>query len=236
MSLFQKLLISVCPTLGISYGFQLILRFEGTGVGLQWSTLFESVSSDDSLTIGYLMGMMIFDSILYMTLALYFEKILPFGSTSASKWYFPVTMCFKRKYDEIRFDLNQETNSNNIEEGMESKRAGISIMNLKKVYSNGKVALKRLNMQMYEDQITVLLGHNGAGKSTLISTLTGLTSPTSGTVRINGFDIMENIEAVRESFGLCLQHNILFDDLTVKEHLIFYRFVRVQNYVRTSKR
>ena len=45
-------------------------------------------------------------------------------------------------------------------------RVGVSIRNLGKVYSNGKVALRNLSLDFYEDQITAFLGHNGAGKTT----------------------------------------------------------------------
>ena len=50
-------------------------------------------------------------------------------------------------------------------EGMNT-RVGVSIRNLGKVYSNGKVALRNLSLDFYEDQITAFLGHNGAGKTT----------------------------------------------------------------------
>jgi len=55
--------------------------------------------------------------------------------------------------------------------------------------------------------------------------LTGLFSPTSGTVHINGYDIHDNLDKVRESVGLCPQHNLLFTDLTVLEHLLFFAMV-----------
>ena len=45
-------------------------------------------------------------------------------------------------------------------------RVGVSIRNLSKIYSNGKVAVRNLNLDFYEDQITSFLGHNGAGKTT----------------------------------------------------------------------
>ncbi|CAM9298668.1 unnamed protein product, partial [Discosporangium mesarthrocarpum] len=48
------------------------------------------------------------------------------------------------------------------------------------VYSSGTVAVKGLDLDLYEGQISVLLGHNGAGKSTSISMITGITPPTSG--------------------------------------------------------
>jgi len=50
----------------------------------------------------------------------------------------------------------------------------------------------------------------------------GLLTPTSGSALVGGYDIRTNIKKVRESLGLCPQHNILFDQLTVKEHLQFY--------------
>jgi ABC-type multidrug transport system ATPase subunit len=55
--------------------------------------------------------------------------------------------------------------------------------------------------------------------------LTGLFSPTSGSVHVNGYDIRDNLDKVRESLGLCPQHNLLFTDLTVLEHLLFFAMV-----------
>lgn len=59
---------------------------------------------------------------------------------------------------------------------------------------------------MYEGDITALLGHNGAGKTTTISMLTGLFPPTSGNAVINGYDILQNIDLVRQSLGKCLRN------------------------------
>lgn len=50
-------------------------------------------------------------------------------------------------------------------------------------------AVNGINLTIYEGQITAILGHNGAGKSTLFNILTGLTSPSSGTAYIFGYDI-----------------------------------------------
>ena len=75
---------------------------------------------------------------------------------------------------------------------------------------------------MYEGQITALLGHNGAGKTTTMSMLTGLFPSTSGTAIVNGCDIKRNLSGVRSSLGLCPQHDVLFNELTVEEHLYFF--------------
>lgn len=46
--------------------------------------------------------------------------------------------------------------------------------------------------------------------------------PTSGTAVVNGHDIRHDVAGVRDSLGICPQHNVLFADLTVAEHIFFY--------------
>lgn len=100
---------------------------------------------------------------------------------------------------------------------------GVCVKNLVKVFEpSGRPAVDRLNITFYENQITAFLGHNGAGKTTTLSILTGLLPPTSGTVLIGGKDIETNLDVVRQSLGMCPQHNILFHHLTVAEHILFY--------------
>ena len=77
-------------------------------------------------------------------------------------------------------------------------------------------------MNFYEGQITSFLGHNGAGKTTAISILTGLFPPTKGTARIYSQDIRTQMSTIRKDLGICPQYNVLFDRLTVEEHLKFY--------------
>ena len=101
----------------------------------------------------------------------------------------------------------------------------VDIVNLRKGFTttNGyKVAVDGLNLTMYSGQITALLGHNGAGKSTAISMLTGLIPPDSGSAVIEGLDIKEDMAYVRTFLGVCPQHDILFSQLTVEEHLYMY--------------
>ena len=55
----------------------------------------------------------------------------------------------------------------------------------------------------------------------------GFLPPTSGTALVNGYDIRSDIENVRSTLGLCPQHDVLFDALTVREHLIFFAEVTI---------
>ena len=80
---------------------------------------------------------------------------------------------------------------------------------------------------MYKGQITALLGHNGAGKTTTMSILTGLFPPTAGSAHINGLSVVDDIDLIRRNLGICPQHNVLFDRLTVSEHLHFFARLKV---------
>ena len=102
-------------------------------------------------------------------------------------------------------------------------RFGLLLFFLCQIYKDGnKVAVDGLSLNLYQGQITSFLGHNGAGKTTTMSVLTGLFPPTSGTAIVNGYDIRKDIDLVRKSLGICPQYNVLFDNLTVSEHLWFY--------------
>lgn len=61
----------------------------------------------------------------------------------------------------------------------------------------------------------------------------GLFPPTSGTAKVGGHDIVTEMDEVRRSLGLCPQHDILFDELTVAEHIIFFSKVNVLMNVLT---
>lgn len=86
--------------------------------------------------------------------------------------------------------------------------------------------MKNLSLNLYEGQITAILGHNGAGKTTTMSILTGLFPPSSGTAMIYGNDIRHDMDIIRKSLGTCPQYNVLFDKLTVEEHLWFYALLK----------
>ena len=81
----------------------------------------------------------------------------------------------------------------------------ISIKDLSKIYNTGFEALKNVNLEIKKGEIIALLGPNGAGKTTLISTICGIVSPSSGTVTVDGFDIISDFRKTRAMIGLVPQ-------------------------------
>ncbi len=81
----------------------------------------------------------------------------------------------------------------------------ISISNLTKTYASGLQALKAIDLQIRKGEIFALLGPNGAGKTTLISIVCGIVTPSTGTVTVDGGDIVGDYRASRSKIGLVPQ-------------------------------
>ena len=81
----------------------------------------------------------------------------------------------------------------------------IIISDLSKVYDNNFSALKKVNLKVKQGEILAMLGPNGAGKTTLISIICGIVTPSSGTVTIDGFDIVKDYRETRSRIGMVPQ-------------------------------
>ncbi|KAI9086421.1 hypothetical protein K1719_031505 [Acacia pycnantha] len=99
--------------------------------------------------------------------------------------------------------------------------------NLKKVYPGRdgnpeKYAVKGLSLALPHGECFGMLGPNGAGKTSFISMMIGLTKPTSGAAFVQGMDIRTQMDEIYTSMGVCPQHDLLWETLTGREHLLFY--------------
>uniref|UniRef100_A0A3Q3DZJ6 ATP binding cassette subfamily A member 1 n=1 Tax=Hippocampus comes TaxID=109280 RepID=A0A3Q3DZJ6_HIPCM len=203
---------SLLSPVAFGFGCEYFALFEEQGVGIQWKNLVASPLEEDDFSLRTAIIIMYFDSFLYGLLTWYIEAVFPGQYGIPRPWYFPVTKSYW---------LGEEENKSNAEPA--HLEPGVYIENLVKVYRHGKkVAVDGLTLGFYEGQITSFLGHNGAGKTTTMSVLTGLFPPTSGTAYILGRDIRTELSAIRQSLGVCPQHNVLFSMLTVEEHIWFY--------------
>jgi ABC-2 type transport system ATP-binding protein len=90
--------------------------------------------------------------------------------------------------------------------------------NLTKNYSKIE-AVQDLNLNIRQGEVFGFLGPNGAGKTTTIRMLTTLTKPTSGRALVNGFDVVDEADKVKNEFGVAQQHMSLDRDLNIRENL-----------------
>lgn len=99
----------------------------------------------------------------------------------------------------------------------------VQVKNLTKTYAGGFTALNGVNLDIKEGEIIALLGPNGAGKTTLISTICGITQPTSGEVTVGGFDVVKSYRDARRLIGLVPQELSLEAFETVRNSVLFSR-------------
>ncbi|XP_054645244.1 phospholipid-transporting ATPase ABCA1-like isoform X2 [Dunckerocampus dactyliophorus] len=223
----HKVFASFLSPVAFGFGCECFSQYEEQGIGIQWYNLQSSPVEGNSYNFSTAIVMLWVDAFIYTVAALYIEAVFPGDYGIPQPWHF----AFHINYW-IGMPLEAampippappDQGEDHIEPEPGNLVLGVNISNLVKIYKKGaKLAVNHLNLKFYEGQITSFLGHNGAGKTTTISVLTGLFPPTSGTVYINGMDIRYDKDVIRRTLGVCPQHNVLFDTLTVEEHVWFY--------------
>ncbi|XP_054702534.1 ATP-binding cassette sub-family A member 10-like isoform X2 [Grus americana] len=216
-----------CP-FAFNAGIAKVFHLEKYGMGFSFSNLME-----ESYFLFSTYIMLVFDSVLYMLLAMYFDKVLP-GKYGIPD---PPFFCLKPSYwvrsrrgstrEMPRAVPSPEELFNDDIEPVPPEFMGkeaIRLNNVKKAYKKKDKkteALRGLSLNIYEGQITALLGHSGAGKTTLLNVLSGLTLPSEGSASIYNYKLSEigDREEIREMIGICPQFNLQFEVLTVKENL-----------------
>ncbi|KAL3669965.1 hypothetical protein V7S43_005338 [Phytophthora oleae] len=238
----SKNIACLLAPVGLVFGVNSLSSAETSQVGISFSTASNRINNFRFSTALWYFS---FDTILYTLLGLYFEKVIPKEYGMPEKWYFPLHLSYWRRskkltpsapVNESSTALEVEANTN-IEpvsvDLVDQERSGeaLSVQGIRKVFpvpGGEKEAVKGLYLNMYSGQITCLLGHNGAGKTTLISILTGVTPPTAGDATFHGLSFREDMDEIRESLGICFQHDVLYPELSVQDHLEFY--ARIKGY------
>lgn len=246
-----KVLASLLSPTAFALGSINFADYERAQVGLRWSNIWRA-SSGVNFVVCLLM--MLLDALLYFVIGLYLDKVLPRENGLRYPWNFIFKRRFWEKKSIVEHhasSLNVTVNDkiskkkasfsgkDTFEPAVEAisldmKRQEldgrcIQIRNLHKVYATKKgkcCAVNTLKLTLYENQILALLGHNGAGKSTTISMLVGLLPPTSGDAMVFGKNIITDMDEIRKGLGVCPQNDILFPELTVREHLEIFAVLK----------
>uniref|UniRef100_A0A9J7X2I4 P-type phospholipid transporter n=1 Tax=Cyprinus carpio carpio TaxID=630221 RepID=A0A9J7X2I4_CYPCA len=238
----MKLAVSFLSPVAFGFGTEYLSRYEEQGLGVQWDNIRTSPLEGDEYSFFTSIHMMLLDAVIYAFLAWYLDNVFPGQYGIGRPFYFPLQPSYwlnkqckhREKRERIEKEREREEQLKTQEEIQQEEIQppegliiGVSVQDLVKVYSkNSRPAVDCLNMNFYEGQITSFLGHNGAGKTTTLSILTGLFPPTSGTAYIYGKDIRTEMDAIQQSLGMCPQYNILFNHLTVEEHILFYSLLK----------
>ncbi|XP_019349796.1 cholesterol transporter ABCA5 [Alligator mississippiensis] len=183
--------------------------------------------------------LLVLDSMLYVLLAVYLDQVIPgeFGLRRTSLFFMKPSFWSKRRrnYKELyESTINGSLNFSEMVEPVSPEFQGkeaIRINSVQKTFrKKGETveALRSLSFDIYEGQITALLGHSGTGKTTLMNILCGLCPPSDGFASVYGYRVSEIDEMleVRKITGVCPQLDIHFDILTVEENLSIFASIK----------
>ncbi|CAN8010688.1 unnamed protein product [Ixodes pacificus] len=224
--------------MNLHWGFRVLNRFEKfVESGANWSNFYDPKETPDNVTLFEIATVGFLYDVLIIVLVWYLDNVLPIGPGISyplgypfmKSYWFPGTTSAKvvDKTDEEK--LNFETEPKNQVVAIELSQVNKVLATRPNIIPQNykdTVAVSNCNMRVFESQITVLLGHNGAGKTTTLNMITGYIGATSGTILVGGYDILNATRDARKSVGYCAQHNILYRDLTVEEHLLFFAAVK----------
>ncbi|XP_030389946.1 ATP-binding cassette sub-family A member 10-like [Gopherus evgoodei] len=228
--------LSLFSPFAFTAGFVRILHLEDAMKGVEFSDFLE-----DSFPMLAFFFLLVFDALLYLVLAIYFDKVLPdkYGMHHSCLFFLKPSYWFKKRKNCVNNDiLDYEEYSDQVFNDYVEQvppefrgKEAISINNVKKTYKGKDKtvnALRGLLLNVYEGQITALLGHSGAGKSTLLNILSGLCPPSEGSAMIYKYKVteMEDLEEIRKIIGVCPQFNVQFEVLTVKENLRIFAKIK----------
>ena len=180
------MLVSLLSPTAFSLGAGVLGNLEAAGIGATPNSYFTIY---DNFSFFYTIFMLVFDSVLYGLLAAYFDKVLPSEYGTSLPWHFPISMWCQSKNsskddlaEPLLSNAEAEVTQNVKKEAIDTDLASqigehrsLSIHNLKKVFkttAEDRVAVNNLNLDMFEGQITVLLGHNGGEKLRYIARVT----------------------------------------------------------------
>ncbi|CAH6779324.1 phospholipid-transporting ATPase ABCA7 [Phodopus roborovskii] len=215
---------SLLSPVAFGFGCESLALLEEQGDGAQWHNLGRA-PAEDVFSLAQVSAFLLLDAAIYGLALWYLEAICPGQYGMPEPWNFP----FRRSYwcgpgpQGSNLAPAPQDPKVLVEDPPPGLIPGVSIRGLKKHFHGcPQPALRGLSLDFYQNHITAFLGHNGAGKTTTLSILSGLFPPSGGSASILGHDVQTNMAAIRPHLGICPQYNVLFDMLTVEEHVWFY--------------
>lgn len=227
-SLVYRTVSSLFGNTSIGYFFQKLHTYQKLEIPCSWSSWFSNPYPFSGDIKPHAELMMIPSTLCFLIGYIYMYTLLaePFGKRK--KFYFIFTKSFWKphRYNEKlntfyvadQLSLNEHNNTPRI--------VGAFTIDLTKI-KNGQNVVKKFSYKFYENEISVLFGSSVSGIKTILGMLIGAIKPSSGVAVISGYNIISDLETARKSLSICPgQIQVLFNHLTVQDHIKFYSMIR----------
>lgn len=225
------MMMSLLGHSGYGLGVHLIYLNEKKGEKSSFANLFESPDGLQDFNLGISLTMTFVGAIIHIISLLYIERIRPGKYGIPLKWYFPFTKSFwfPKKTDHIdEYEVQRGSNIAYFQppDRIESrKEVMVFCDHLTKKFGN-RTAIENVSLKLFAGQLVVILGFHNSGKTVLLSMLAGILKPTSGSIIINGYDLIKNPIVARKFISFVGKDNIIFQNLTLRQNIMFYCHLR----------
>uniref|UniRef100_A0A0K8V148 ATP-binding cassette sub-family A member 3 n=1 Tax=Bactrocera latifrons TaxID=174628 RepID=A0A0K8V148_BACLA len=206
--------ISLLGNTAFALALQNLFRLQ-THDGLNWSNFFREDGHSVYYSIGSYSLIMCGTSIIQALIGIF----APIIGRTLNK----LAKVFKRKPQRIRVSTDSNRFSKTIifEVRANYKAPAVDVMALT-VQVGDTIIIEDLSFSLYEDEITMLMGHNGSGKTTLLEVIAGFKRPTSGKIDFKGDTLNKEYGSPRDFIGICFNDSLLFYNLYVKHQLMLF--------------
>ncbi|XP_065310534.1 phospholipid-transporting ATPase ABCA3-like isoform X3 [Dermacentor albipictus] len=221
----EKLRTAFYPNVALSTVMKIIGIFDDFERAAHWRILKKPALNLDNVSIRDMLNVMFATCVIFALMITYLSHVLPWTTLRPQHILFPVLPSYWSPPTGTG-DADEEQHSRVDEarfESAPSQKPAIECKNITKAFDD-TIALNKVDMVIYRNQVTVLLGHNGAGKTTLMSIFTGLLEADSGAIFVRGREVTSY--TVRGVLGFCPQADIFFPDLTVLDHLQYFGILK----------
>lgn len=235
---YLQLLSCLFPNVAFCYALAIMFMNAKRDVFINWDNLHQMGTQD--VTLHKVMHAMVASFLGSVLLCVYIDKVWPYEHDfPESPWFFlessfwGAEMTVHSPARAIAFEQNKFI----VESVSEKMKPYIVVYRISKdvgFLNQKREVLHSINLKLYAEHITVLLGRNCSGKTLILRLITGTTRPNHGNVYLSTFNVLQDGDEIRKVVGLCPQNVALYDSLTVRENLQFFAGVREMHAVRAK--
>ncbi|XP_075741268.1 phospholipid-transporting ATPase ABCA3 [Rhipicephalus microplus] len=220
---WTKLLTSTLPCVGMHWCFRIIGCANVVGEQYAFTSTTSSVLELDNVTMVEIWSVMLIDSIVNIILGWYLSHVLTWYIGVPYVPWFPLTYQYWFATPKGKFQPIQPSIPDGVHfETYPVDKEEAVFVNKLEYEKKQKHVLRDTSFKAYQGEIMVILGPSGAGKTALVNIISGSAVATQGQVIVNGYDVAVQTARARQTMGVVQQRDVLFYDLTVAEHLVFF--------------
>lgn len=226
MDRWTKLLTTTLPCVGMHWCFRIIGCANAVGEPYTFASTASYVLELDNVTMVEIWNVMLLDSLVNIFLGWYFSHVLTWYIGVPYVPWFPFTYNYWLPGRQGSFQQFPPSMPDGIRfEPYPNDKEEVVFVNRIEYEKKQKHVLRDTSFKAYQGEILAILGPSGAGKTAITNIISGSEVATGGQVIVNGYDVAIQTKKAREMMAVVQQRDVLFYDLTVAEHLMFFGMI-----------